>query len=635
MVFNPYDKRNQERLKSQPQAAKRSSGSNYNSMSRSGGSNNNQARKGNTGNKNGGNNKRANLGTPSAPYNFVSLNDTVLQAPAAAYLPKNDKLTLEDKQQAYQAFLSDKQPKFSGYFEVELTNLTALYIAGEKGFFSDGKNYCVPGSSLRGCIKNYFKIITNGTMRTGEDPDVTDKILYYRSFASAYRALRNIYHDEMTTMKENSKGRKIDVAKSEAGFLVREGKEYFICPAASKPEKDVTKAQSVKNTVEWNNAEVNVYTGKMSNKKHYYRFTNPRWQVKLSIPEKVMNGYRDDKNRKGMSLLNNRKLAASENQKQSLRILEGAEKYDYIIPCFFVADKNDVVQHFGFGPLYRIPYKKSIGDHIPKNLKEDKLDFTAALFGNKEAWGSRVFFENLYLQDKGNVLENKAVMTPLMGPNATSFQNYLEPAKDGAAHWNLDTKIRGYKLYWHKKCDWRRPADAKNKNENVTKTIAPVAAGHRFCGRIRFENLAAAELGALAKALSLCDNGTAAYKLGMGKSIGMGSVKLSCRLYVQDKTYYTRLFGENGLNAGVNEQRKKEYIEVFDGYLNEKLGASAKQLYKHRMRELALIMDTAYLSDPAWAGKVAYMDINDKNSKELNSQRVPLPSISEVVKNKK
>lgn len=643
MGFNPYSKQNQERLKNQPKSTKSSSAfrSDYNSMSRSSSKNNKGGSK-NTGFR-GGNSSgykssaaKSVSGTPRAPYNFVPLNDTVLQAPAAAYLAKNDKLTLEDKQQAYKDFLKGKEPKFSGYFDVELTNLTPLYIAGQKGFFFDGKNYCVPGSSLRGCIKNYFKIITNGTLRTGEDPDVTDKILYYRSFASAYHPLRDIYHDEMTKMKQTETGKKIDVAKSEAGFLVREGKEFFICPATLKRIKDERQAQRVTNDVEWGNTEVEVYTGPMHGKKHYYCFANPRWQIKLSIPEKVMNGYRDDKNRKGIDLLNNSKLAASDRQKKNLRILDGAENYDYIIPCFFVADDKDTVQHFGFGPLYRIPYKKSIGEHIPKNLKEDKIDFAAALFGNKEAWGSRVFFENLYLQDKEKFMEQQAVMIPLMGPNPTSFQNYLQTSNGKVAHWNIEgAPIRGYKLYWHKKCDWRRPADAKNTNENVTKKIAPVAAGNKFCGRIRFESLTAAELGALAKTLSLCDGTEAAYKLGMGKSIGMGSVKLDCRLYVQDETYYTKLFGKNGLNAGVDEHLKEEYIDIFDNYLNEKLGANAKQLYKYRMLELALIMDSSYLSDSDWAKKVGYMDLNDKEERKLNSYRIALPSISEVVKNKK
>ena len=112
--------------------------------------------------------------TPTAPYNFVKLNDVVVSAPFS------EKLNPGEEQQAYKEFLTGKEAKYSGYFEIEVENIRPLFINnGNDEFFSDGVNYLIPGSSLRGAIKNYFKIITNGTMRTGDDGDVTDLSLIH------------------------------------------------------------------------------------------------------------------------------------------------------------------------------------------------------------------------------------------------------------------------------------------------------------------------------------------------------------------------------------------------------------------------------------------------------------------------
>lgn len=249
--------------------------------------------------------QRLNLPAPTAPYNFVKLNDVVVEAPLA----KNKNEIAEEK--LYKSFLLNDEPKYSGYFELTVTSLTALFIGGEgDAFFSDGKNSFISGSSVRGAIKNYFKIITNGSMRTGDDPDVTDKLLYYRTFASPFHPLRDAYKQEMTATKLTGDGKTIDVANTEAGFLVREGKIYYICPATFKRIKDEGKAKARNNQIVWNGSTVDVFTGPMHGKKHYYQFTGAQWKKKLAIPEKIMTGYVDDKNRKGMCLLDN-KMAVS------------------------------------------------------------------------------------------------------------------------------------------------------------------------------------------------------------------------------------------------------------------------------------------------------------------------------------
>lgn len=428
----------QAKVSRQAIAKKTSSANSYSSKSSS---NNHQVSSTSKGHKK----SKTSQGTSTAPYNFVKLNDVVVSAPFS------EKLNPGEEQQAYKEFLTSEEAKYSGYFEIEVENIRPLFINnGNDEFFYDGVNYLIPGSSLRGAIKNYFKIITNGSMRTGDDGDVTDSDI------------------------------------------------------------------------------------------------------------------------------------------------EG--------------------------------YSKTVANHIPSALNSDKVDFAAAVFGNKEMWSSRVFFENLYLQGKGN-FENKDTANPLMGPNLASYQSYLEPKNGKAEPWNSSSNIRGYKMYWHRNCDWRNTDNYKNKNSKVSKDIAPLKPEHTFIGRVRFENLSAVELGALTKVLSLGDDGKSAYKLGMGKPIGMGSVKLKSTLYLQGDNYYTKLFGDNGFDAGLQKQDKKQYIDFFEGYMKKTLKADSFSEYSARMKDLTSIMKE-YCDQRDWTKKTDYM-----KGKRTNKS-TPLPSISEVVKQK-
>lgn len=575
----------------------------------------------NRGSNQGKGNKKhsAPTGAPTAPYNFVKLNDVVLEA------------SVRDEA-SYKRFLLDNIPKFSGYFDIEIENLTPFFIDdGSHNFFSDGENFCIPGSSLRGAIKNYFKIITNGTMRTGKDGDLTDRLMYYRTFASKDSHARETYNEEVTKLVlVNNKEKYVDNIK--AGFFVQKGKEFFICPAKYEKIFDVKKARRILDTVEWQNTFVNVFTGFMFNKKRYYQITEPKWNVRLQIPEKVINGYCADERCSGMRLLDENRspvITHAMTSTDGLKILKGAEEYSFIVPCFYVADGNKI-RHFGSGPLYRVPYRKTIADHIPANVNADRIDFAAAIFGNKEMWSSRVYFENLYLQ-KNNGKENKDYVLPLMEPHTTSFQNYLEPEGKEARNWNDDTNIRGYKMYWHKKMSWRRPAGAKN--DDITKEIAPLRKGCRFAGKVRFENLSREELGALAKTISLGANGKSAYKMGMGKSIGMGSVKLQSRLHLQADDYYTRLFAGDSFDDSFIDAPIQQYVDSFDSFMKNVIGEESYRLYEDRIRELNIIMNDSYLGQkewPNWPDKTAYMEVGD----ERYNLRKPLPSITEVVNKK-
>ena len=575
--------------------------------------------------------------SPTTPYNFVPLNDVVLHPPLYEYVKGyTDNVGM---QKGYKEFLLvDK--KYSGYCEVDIENITPLYIAGEdKKFFSDGKNLCIPGSSLRGCLKNIFKIITNGTMRVDrENPDITDKILYFRNLAGKkVDPTKKLYSDRFTydkTYKDkdgNLKTKKASIAK--AGFLVREGKQYYICRAELKVKKgDKWKVNRNAPRIEWNNEGADIFTGNMNNKKHYYQIKSPVWKDKYIIPDDILNGYRDDKNRNGLDLLkvDNRKKGTDREQ-----FLKGAEKFDYIVPCFYV-EENGIVSHFGAGPYYRIPYRESIGDHVPRALKEEQIDFADAIFGNKECWSSRIFVEDCYLDNDKSVLEKEDYAKILMGPNPTSFQFYLNTDEyKNPQHWDSEAGIRGYKFYWHKKMDWQ--GTKNDKNENMNNVIAPVKANNHFKGKIRFENLDAIELGAFMYLFGIAEEEDICYKLGMGKSIGLGSIKLTGKFYFRDDTYYKKLFAtdKKGFAKCLIEVDKQKFIDEFKSYIKNKLSAKSFVLYKQKIKDLKDILSTKYmmgLNSEKWNNMTRYMELGNKEDRNLVTSRVPLPTIEEVIK---
>lgn len=588
----------------------------------------------------GNGNSNEALGNPTTPYNFVQLNKAIVESPIMKHVVEGN-----DLQGAYKKFLLSSE-KFSGYFKVEINNLTPLYIEGTNGVFSDGKNICIPGSSLRGCLKNVFKIITESGFKSDENPDYTDRHLYYRGMASAYKPIRDIYADEMvqTIMRNGETSQK---SAALGGFLVKKGKCFYVCPASFDVIKtDVTKANPNKGTVEWNGLnEAYIYTGKMissrmdngvkkdTSKRHYYKIYNPKWDILYEVSENLLQGYLSDKNRKGLSLLDPESLEKN-NLKEGLG--KSGHGFEYIIPCFYVKDGQGAVKHFGAGPYYRIPYNMKISDHVPDGLKKDVVDFTDAIFGNKDTWASRVYFEDAY-SENGKKVEfyEKSYVRILMGPNPTSFQFYLEPNEKGnASHWNTKANLRGYKFYWHKKADW-----IGEKNENMNKQISPIKEGHTFVGKVRFKNLSAEELGALAYLFFLSEKEDCAYKLGMGKSLGLGSIKLKATLYLQDKDYYRELFKGDAFNQGSVEKEKEEFVNTFEVYMKNELQAissSEYALYQARMEELKLIMATSSLNKGSqWTEATKYMDINNKDEKKVINKRVALKTIKETLKKNK
>lgn len=256
-------------------------------------------------------------------------------------------------------------------------------------------------------------------------------------------------------------------------------------------------------------------------------------------------------------------------------------------PVFFLVENGELA-FFGHCRMLRLPYLRKLCDLVPEELRrEEDLDLAEAIFGytkrqgvgKERAYAGRVFFSDATLLDGKDSpwLADGRVVTPriLAGPKPTTFQHYLvqrRPNKkqvgttrdgrpkyvvelsDYAAPTPGETVIRGHKLYWHKgpvTLDDIRETETIKEGDKQHTRIQPLRPGISFRFHIDFENLLVVELGAMLWILHVAADPAYRLKLGMGKPLGMGAVKIVPTLELTDRLarYQTLLDGNSWATA--------------------------------------------------------------------------------------
>ncbi len=641
------------------------------------------------------------LEVATAPYNFIPLPDGILPSPLndaignilqeadgneKAMLDKTEKKALR---QEFRRYLSEGE-HYSGTIRLEIENLTPIFIGGNKDSaesFAPAGKAIIPGSELRGMVKNLFKMVTCGGWKAGED--MVNRHLYYRcmmaskSDAPQNQELCAHYTNYMTTTDKDGKVRK----NARPGFLVKRKSGYVIYPLLegklhSIPirsymdkyhlyDKDVRKS-----AVHWDGQTVYIRVGLLSTKKlrtkeqidkstgedrkrwgkQYYKYMSIDDIDKskcYEVPSEIVEEYRDDKNRRGMDL-----IKRSPEKGTAPKHIEGLESYQSIIPCFFFLEEgSERVKSFGHGQSYRIPYDHSTMDAVNGELRKGTVDFAAAVFGQSSkaaSWASRVAFEDA-VPEKSMGTCGKAKAHALMQPNPTSFQLYLQQNdKDKLLFWDsAGAKARGYKLYWHSKDghDWRASDTEQANLENdraanaveLLKEINPLKAGARFKGQVRFWDLTRTELGALLRVFYLAKDGEEdiAYKIGMGKSIGLGSIRMVPTLCLEDGSRYQSLFDASGWHTSQKETDPQEFLSAYEDYVREAVDGKLWDSYQSTLKDMRLMMDYRNVSSiKEWEAATSPMD---GNTKERDPQKMDnrfqrrsvLPGVREVIEKAK
>lgn len=544
-------------------------------------------------------------------------------------------------------------------------------------FFSPAGIKRIPGSSLRGLTRSILEIVSFGKFGFFDD-----KRLNFRSFADRARTLRDEYVKNMI-----KKIRDAYTIKPEAGYLKKDRNEYKIVPAFSKdgttfyrveeslligksfyPEPmsntitkqgetrirsnkrykfffkkisfkkkpparhrhseiwlyygeitDIDLPENSKNEKGWENGTL-ICSGWIPSKrkgKHMHWVINEENPMvdSLIIDETLIKSYRDDVNRD-----------------EQFDLLKQLERNPEGVPCFYITNEKGEVLSFGHTGMFRLAYEKSISEHIPDYLKNNEIvDMAEAIFGNEQKFAGRVFFEDAFLVDgQSNILVGESTPKILSSPKPTTIQHYLTQTKDDVRelnHYNTKTaSIRGNKLYWHKSGEFWKETNQDQIQEHRSQytKINPVKPGVHFMGRIRFENLSKIELGAMLFSIDLPDG--CYHKLGMGKPLGLGSIKISPKLYLSKrKKRYEEFFFE--WNNKIEEPGKvHDFKSAFEKYILTKIGeANLENLWDtKRLHELKTMLDYQTGVNLESQGKIHYMEINEFKDRKI------LPKASKV-----
>jgi hypothetical protein len=110
-------------------------------------------------------------------------------------------------------------------------------------------------------------------------------------------------------------------------------------------------------------------------------------------------------------------------------------------------------------------------------------------------------------------------------------------------------------------------------------------------------------------------------KIGMGKPLGMGAIKISPSLYVRNtQSRYSSLFGENTWVSGYNNdpESAQSALNAFLRRMEAEFGTSLTKL--DRIKELLSILQWPGITPDEDGRPTRYMEIERKVSKEVNKR---------------
>jgi CRISPR-associated protein (TIGR03986 family) len=251
---------------------------------------------------------------------------------------------------------------------------------------------------------------------------------------------------------------------------------------------------------------------------------------------------------------------------------------------------------------------------------KDKKNNAIYLRGNKLYWhkdGLHWKEEQLSfkLDDINSFLATK-------GKLLAEFRNHYAEDR-GKIVFSLKTMSESQISFLSEAIDFKRNGQ---KIEKQHTRIRPIASGAKFSGRIRFENLTNVELGALLLSLKLKEN--LAHKLGMGKPLGLGSIKIKPSLFLSHIEERYSMFNSEWKLKQSDESKVDEIVNDFKKFILKGINSvedPSKYWEIERIKELERMLDFNNSKIPNWEEKTRYMTIGQIN--EYRDRRVlPRPT---------
>jgi CRISPR-associated protein (TIGR03986 family) len=472
----------------------------------------------------------------------------------------------------------------------------------------------IPGSSLRGMIRSLVEVLSFSKISP-----VTDEKPFFRTVAPDRIGIA--YRNKMIHGTQKPDGGY--VRKRGSQWVIEPAKEVLrvhrdelsgcgiMIPKKANPKyypswfgqhktcwfkRNGVKCQkvdqiSLTEIVGWEQG-VLVLTGSAPDKEYEFVFVGEDAANRVEIPESIWRRFHDMDQLTQWQEKAFPKNSPPDGRRKENGHLRNGEPVFFTLKDFEKnTEKPRELEFFGRAQMFRFPYDLSPRDLIPEKLKKVGTDFAEALFGtvgggigneNKTIKG-RLFFSDAVAEgEKTDWFEDKMVPRILSSPKITCFQHYLtqngtKSKQELTTYLAGDhTTVRGHKHYWHRwdECQGLSVVKEVNKHDDLLidlqknnskniidsqhTVIRPVKENVVFCGRVRFENLSDIELGALFSAIELQES--CAHKLGMGKPLGLGSIRISAKLCLVDRENRYKSWENNGVYV----HNVHDFVDTFE-----------------------------------------------------------------------
>lgn len=504
-----------------------------------------------------------------APYNFAPLAERV-------YLPDWAPLVSHDL---------PFRDGLSGAIDFTLTAHSPLLVGGGmrkaserepgevKFFQTPDSRYAIPGSSLRGMIRNVVEILSFSRFHLVDDRRYGLRDISGRHVAESYTTrVRNKVQYGFLRLgaKGNPEITPCEMARLSHRDLAMwwKEKEPIFQKGLSVPKKyqewsRLCSSHGIRDpfTIDFNPSKGQVTAIGVGPDKGFPVFTG-----QISDSTKRGGKYRDfvffNENKAGCFLVHNIDAAAwrdflsihgDEEGKAGMpwpdfwkdRYFRGEK-----VPVFYIRSAARLQIGLAFMP--KLAGDFSVHDMIrhtsADHLDDSKLDMATLIFGRvgekaDDCLKGRVWFEPALAQ--GQPRPDPQPNAILGSPKASYFPNYIEqPAT--APTWRLrenaqyatyietqqhaKPRLRGWKRYPARpdgEVGVQEPEGDQVKNKKIQVRLHPLPPETAFQGRMIFHNLKPVELGALLWAMTFGDDSAYRHSLGMGKPFGFGQISFT------------------------------------------------------------------------------------------------------------
>lgn len=535
-----------------------------------------------------------------APYNFVPLNEDVFTPP-------------DSNQISHDIPFSDGE---SGCIKIKLTAASPVYVRNGGNWPEDNAqrnanpdyqsfsifndSYFIPGTSIKGMIRNVLEIMSFGKMGKGR---INNHRFSYRDLSDsddgeAYKAKINkvksgwlkensdgswqltpceftrVTHDQLHNYYRKHTSGSINLGAKKTDTEYKNSVDKYIeynIPLSVKFNIVSQKANSLGSGAK---AGTLVFTGQPSNQKYKeFIFYSPDMSARYDV-----SGLKDDfifihSNNNGLPndeleyWFNSGKLKTGE------------------MPVFYL-EENGSVHSMGLAMMYRLAFDNRVCDLLPEDHnKQEEHDFADIIFGSihGEPLKGRIQFSHALAAWAEPMNETQTKI--LGGPKASYSPTYLQ---EGRTYREPESKLAGHKRYPV------HPAGSNGiKGEQGTSTtqtkFIPLKKGAEFLCKIRFHNLRKAEIGALLSALTFHGHEADLFhSLGMAKPLGCGKMQLtieeikSQQLTVENQNDYLDAF-VNSIEHEINLTRDEpDFVWARQPQIDELLTMAHEQNNQQR-----------------------------------------------------